>query len=107
MAIMTVWPDGVCDEIAVIDVDVSEAEKLFSVKFAEDCDDLDIFKYAVLESSGRPFVLQRYKNRPNNGVVVITSRVSQEELSGVLSSFLDAFAIPKSRLTWVRPCPPP
>jgi len=90
------WPMGLCQDLAMVN---QQAVDRLSFEFFQDSDDLDSFRYVILNTSADVFALRLYDHQPAPGYVLIgmENAGSAEEQ---IRTFLAATDLDTSELTW-------
>lgn len=97
------WPDGLSEEVAVIDVSIDELEDRLNISFNKDYDDLDNYKYYVFKFDEGYCALMRYDNAQINGVTLIIEQHESQRHDEVIKDFLDRLHISDRKIIWRRP----
>lgn len=94
------WPSGNDRSIAVLQMEPSDLESRFGLRFVEDVDDLDFFSEAALQlPSGRRLLLIRYRRNSSPGTEV-RADANDDDLAA-RSELLEALGEDDSVFTWV------
>src|SRR5262245_19643084 len=93
------WPSRNYRPIAMIRLEPNELEDRLGIRFADDYDDLDYLKHAVLVlSSGDQLLLVRYRRAPQPGTEVNADAAS--DFARVRGQFLTDTGLAVSDVTW-------
>jgi hypothetical protein len=97
------WPNGLSEEVAVVDATIAHIENKLGISFDKDFDDLDWYKYYIFRLDRGNFALMRYDNAPMNGVTIVVEKDHLVSLDDSLSYFLESLNLSDCPIIWRRP----
>lgn len=97
------WPNGLSEEVAVVDASINCIEDRLNVSFNEDFDDLDGYKYYIFKFDKGYCALMRYDNAQINGVTLIVEENHLQKLDDFLNYFLHKLHLSDCPIIWRRP----
>lgn len=96
------FPSGDSYTIAMLKYEPDELAAIYHIKFEEDYDDLDYFKFAALEDAQiGQIVLQRYKNNEVNGTDILVD--SMVDVKTGIEAIRQMFDLKEGDIAWVNP----
>ena len=99
------WPNGLSEEVAVVDASIEYIEKKLNTSFNEDYNDLDSYKYCIFKFEKGYCALMRYSNAPIGGVTLMIEKDHLSKLDYFVNYFLEQLHLSDRRILWQRPWP--
>ena len=94
------WPEGLTEEIAVLNGDISILEKSLGISFSESFDDLDYYRYRLFDSEIGQFALMRYRNAPLPGLTLVVYKSFMQRMNDNISVVLKLLSLTENDILW-------